>query len=249
MITVLVTRPAHQADNLCALVSAAGMQAVRFPLLAIEGLSILAIDLEQTPVYDWWIFMSANAVSFALNGNDGKIRHLCGCANVAAVGQATAKALSEQGITVALVPNAGFNSEALLAAPELQQVAGKRFLCVRGQGGREILAETLHERGAQVDYLEVYRRVAVSHDLTQVQSLVDAQALNVIQLTSGEALTHLLRLFEQTKYLESLREIPIVVISERLQQQALASGFKRVAVSANPGDTAVINTIISLVGG
>ncbi len=228
------------------------MHAVRFPLLAIEALatpSVLSAELERLPPYDWWIFISANAVSFALNGNDGKIRHLCGQVNVAAVGQATANALEAHGVTEVWVPETGFNSEALLAAPELQEVLGKRVLCVRGQGGRELLAETLRMRGAHVDYLEVYRRVTLLPDLAEVQALIDAQALNVIQLSSGEALVHLLKLFEQTKYLEFLREIPLVVISERLQRQALELGFKCVAVSANPGDTAVINTIISLVGG
>ena len=76
----------------------------------------------------------------------------------AAVGQATARELANFGVTAVTAP-ARFDSEALLALPEMQVVAGKRMIIFRGVGGRELLGEALTARGAVVEYAECYRRV------------------------------------------------------------------------------------------
>lgn len=234
------------------MLSKTGLVAVKFPLLAIESLPLtdnIIEWLDTLPHIDWLIFISANAVNFAQQWNCSKLVSLCRTARVAAVGQATADALQVHAIEVNLLPLAGFNSEALLATAEMQAVRGKRFLCIRGQGGRELLAETLRDRGAIVEYLEVYRRKPAQRVPADVLNLIIARDLDCIALTSGEAISTLLAIINQKIYLQLLLEIPVVVISERLRSMALDSGFKRVAISENPSDAAVVNTIISLVGG
>ena len=70
----------------------------------------------------------------------------------AAVGESTAAALSQAGAAAVLWPVDGASSEALLALPELDETAvvGATILIVRGEGGRQLLGDTLSKRGARV---------------------------------------------------------------------------------------------------
>lgn len=250
MIKVLVTRPERQASSLCNLLQAAGCQPVRLPLLAVEAVTLTdeARQCLATPIA-YLIFISANAVNFAFSEKNGKIRQQLQASAIAAVGKATAEALLAHGLTVDLLPGTGFNSEALLAMPALQQVAGQHIVIVRGVGGRELLADTLRARGAHVDYLEVYRRLPVSNDISEVAALLRQQQLHALMLSSGEALTHLLTLFKADATLPLLLATPLVVVSERLGTEAMAAGFTQVVVSEGPSDLAVFTTIKNLVRG
>jgi len=84
-------------------------------------------------------------------------------------------ALNKAGYVVDLLAENGANSEALLAMPELAQVNGQRFLIIRGQGGREELANVLRSRGASVDYLDVYKRVMPSIDNAKLLELLNSR--------------------------------------------------------------------------
>ncbi|MCX7087590.1 MAG: uroporphyrinogen-III synthase [Methylococcales bacterium] len=252
MTTVLVTRPAHQAEPLCQLLEQHGFLAERLPLLEIKPLRLTDIDLQmlsRKPAIDWFIFISANAVNFALIGNDGKIREHCLAAKIGAVGQATANALTCAHIAVDVVPEQGFNSEALLARPEFQSLQGRRCVIIRGVGGRELLAETLRARGAQVEYLNVYERQPSATDPSRVMELLQAKTLNVITISSAEALQHLLALLPAPSEQGQLLNIPLVVISDRLRLIASTLGFKCITVSNGVSDLDVFKTIINLVSG
>lgn len=187
-VAVVVTRPAAQNQALCQMIAAAGGEAHALPVLAIAGLaatSALRAQLGQLRSYQLAIFISANAVEYA--------RQLLADTwppplSVAAVGKATARALMASGVQQVLQPTAGFNSESLLALPELQQVAGKKIIIFRGQGGRELLADSLRQRGAQVDYAEVYRRIRPEVSL---RTLLALPKVDFITATSNESLQNL----------------------------------------------------------
>ncbi|MDD5632949.1 MAG: uroporphyrinogen-III synthase, partial [Methylococcales bacterium] len=158
---VLVTRPAHQAENLSRLIEEQGGVAVRFPTLAIVALddsSRIKSTLANLDKYQWLVFISANAVTMYGYYSDSDKMAKFKSARIAAIGKATAQALVLAGLPVDLAPEAGYNSEALLAMPQMQQMNGQRCLIVRGEGGRDELAVTLRSRGANVDYLDVYKR-------------------------------------------------------------------------------------------
>jgi uroporphyrinogen-III synthase len=240
---VLVTRPAEQAEPLCSLIEQAGGQAIQLPLLEIEAVnadSSGAQRLSDLAGVDWLIFISANAVryAFTLRGPDW----LKDCAaKIAAIGQATARVLADNGVTVDLKPKQQFNSETLLAEPKFADVKGRKFLIVRGIGGREKLAETLRERGGFVEYAEVYRRVASQPDMTAVLAAWHSGRIGAVTLTSGEALDNLLRLLAGGS--ESLlTHTPVVVIGERLAQRARAAGCVQV-IAAEAGDTDIFNAV------
>ncbi len=246
--TILVTRPEHQARSLSNAIERAGGTAVSFPLIEIVPLKnqqIFDNYWKQLDNYHWLVFISANAVNFAASMNGGRIT-LPKAIRVAAIGKATARALQQHNITVNLLPDEGYNSEALLKMPAWQDLAGQRLLIVRGVGGREKLAETLRQRNAKVDYLEVYRRIMPDSDAGQVKKMLIEQELSAIVLTSGEAVNNLWDTFKHEK---TLLSIPLVVISSRIAKIASRLGFKRIKVSQGPSEQAIIESLMTLNNG
>ena len=165
-VSVLVTRPAGQSGELVSAIEAAGGRSIIFPVIEIVPRSPqdIASDLAGLPDPDIVVFVSRNAVEHGLAwSGDGAI---------AAVGPATAAAIEAAARVVDIRPASGFDSESLLAEPALTEVRGKTIRIIRGIGGRELLARTLRDRGASVDYLEVYARHAPNYPETEIASVV-----------------------------------------------------------------------------
>jgi uroporphyrinogen-III synthase len=116
-----------------------------------------------------------------------------------AVGPATLSELHRAGISDARHAGGGFDSESLLADALLENVAGQHIRIVRGQDGRELLGDTLRDRGAVVDYLAVYRRQArqVSGDeATRLQDRLrkgEIDCITVMSVASMQSLVGVLR--------------------------------------------------------
>lgn len=248
---VLVTRPAHQAENLCHLITEQRGVAIRFPTLAIvavDNAGAIQNTLAHLDKYQWLVFISANAVRMhSYYVDDGRIKK-SGAVQIAAIGRVTAQALALAGLPVDLVPENGYDSEALLAMPQMQQMDGQHCLIVRGEGGRDELATTLRNRGAYVDYLDVYKRIIPGIDRSEVSLLLAKNNLDVITITSGEALQNLLIMLEE-KHHQRLLAIPLVVVSNRIRQIAADMGFKRIAVTNSPSDEAILETVTMCVTG
>lgn len=241
-IGVLITRPAHQADSLCQRIVALGGQAIRFPLLRIvdNSDSPQVNELLRDPaIYDLAIFISPNAVEYgitALQRHGAPASHTL----IAAVGKSTARELEQRlGRAPDLLPTARFDSEGLLALPGLQAVEGKRILILRGNGGRELLGETLRERGATIDYAEVYRREPPQPEDAETGWLEKSDMLTI---TSGEALHNLLD-FTAADQRETLLAKPLITVSERVAQQAKAAGFTEVYVADGADDKAIVRAV------
>lgn len=236
-LSVLVTRPAEQAEAFCRMIEHAGGRALRFPLVNIvarERNDIVKTQLAWLADSDIAIFISANAVEYALRA----IERLPPQLKIAAVGNATAARLRTRGIAVDIVPASGFNSEALLDCAELQQVSGKRIAIVRGVGGRELLATTLRQRGAEVRYIEVYQR---QRPTTPLSALDDYQSCQLIVITSPDALHNLLALCDDTRWLFNTA---LVTNSQRSADLAGRLGFgANILVSPSPADEAMSATI------
>ncbi len=243
---ILVTRPKHQANTLCELIEQQGWNAIRFPTLEIVALNDGKIrqQIERINQYQWLIFISVNAVNFALSANDGKIEQFKQ-SSIATVGKFTERSLHTIGLPLVLIPDSNFNTEGLLATKEMNNVNGMACLIVRGDGGRETLANTLRERGATVDYMEVYtRKMPVCNNL-KVANMLKLNSLEVITITSGDALKNLLAMIAEELH-DKLILIPLIVISKRIKELAEQNGFKHIIVTERPGDTAIIEAAVEI---
>ena len=245
-LSVLVTRPPRQADALCGLIAQAGGRAIRFPVLDIvpvEDLAKAADLLHNQAFYHWIIFISANAVEYALCALNDRMG-IAEPVRVAAIGKATAGALAVAGVHEVLTGPPPYSSEALLALPEMHAMKGQRCLIVRGRGGRSQLAETLRARGAEVDYAEVYRRLRPQSDVASLLDRWRRDGVDVVTVFSGEALHNLAAMVGESGN-DRLKSTPLIVVSRRLRKQALEQGFKQVTEAERAGDTAMLEAIMN----
>ena len=241
--TVLVTRPARQAAALVQAIRTVGGEAFVFPALAIEAVPVseLAAALAQLAETDHAIFISPNAAQFGMaaihaGGN------LPASVEVFAVGPGTARALQAQGVRDVITP-AGQDSEALLALPQLQNVAGKQVMIVRGVGGRALLADTLTARGAQVQFMECYRRVRPQADAAPLLARWQAGGIDAVTVTSAETLDNLAALLGEAGR-PLLLHTPLFAPHEKIADAARRFGIAHV-VATPGGDAGLVEGLLN----
>lgn len=246
---IVVTRPAGQSGRLASLIAAAGGTPIVFPLIDIRPASDVTVARDRfgrIGEYDLVIFVSANAVEHGCALlPPGAALPSASC--IAAVGVGTARALKAYGVSRVLLPAERYDSEGLLALPELTDVAGKRVLIVRGVGGRELLAATLAARGATVDYAECYERMPPSESPEPLMAAWRARALHAITITSSEGLRQLHGLLpeEGRAY---LRATPLFVTHERMRETAFGLALDDVVI-AEPGDDGLYAALVKYYAG
>ncbi len=194
-VGVLVTRPAAQAGELVSAIEAAGGRPIAFPVIEIAPRDPQRIqaDLSGRDDPDIAIFVSRNAVEHGLAWS--------GDAAIAAVGPATAAAIEGAARVVDIRPASGFDSESLLEEPALKDVRGKTVRIIRGNGGRELLATTLRERGANVDYLEVYARRMPDYAEPRIEAIgrqLESGEIGAVVVMSVESFDNLLALLGES---------------------------------------------------
>lgn len=229
-LTVLVTRPASQAASLCEQITQRGGTAIAFPTVEIEAMAATAAS-----GHDLVVFVSVNAVAHGVH-----LIEKGPTTRVAAIGRATAAALAETPLRADIVPEAGFNSEALLAHPDLTLASGARVLIVRGAGGRELLQETFAARGLSVETREVYQRVRpIVADAVRnaLEERWVNEGIDVVTATSIETLHNLHEMLSE-RGRQRLREVTLLVASRRIAEAAASLGLKGAVIVANGADDA-----------
>lgn len=254
-LKVLVTRPEAQQRVLCEAIATSGGKSVGFPLLAIEPIAEqLAIDslrrqVENLDNYDLVIFVSTNAARYGGELIESYWPQFPVGIDVLAVGPTTAEAVGERLNCRVQCSETGMASENLLKLPILSNVAGKKIALFRGEGGRELLATTLRERGAQVDYFEVYRRSVVSYPADALVNEITAGGVNVVTAFSAESLQRLLELTEAAEHRSQLLGLPLLVPSERIAGLATAAGFTSVYNANGANAEATLNGLQEIAAG
>lgn len=239
-VGVLVTRPEPAAGRLADAFVDEGAEVFRVPALAIAPVDDTGSAerlRERLAEVSAVVFTSVNAV-------DGFFRLPCGGEQarlpqeVLAVGEATARALRLHGVTEVRTPTGRFDSEGLLACPQLAagRVAGRLVAVVKGEGGRDLLARELRSRGAQVLEANVYRRrapAAMAETLERVRDSVD-----VVTATSAETLENLLDAAPWTT--SWLARRTVVTVSERIAGIGRARNLSRIAVARGADAASIV---------
>ena len=231
-LTVLITRPLNQADSLRRAIESAGAKTLSLPLIEInrlndaQAIQELRNKVLQLDSYQSLIFVSNNAVSFGGEVINNYWPQFPIGIEVIAIGPTTAEAASEQLGCEVIQPSSGMTSEDILRLPALSNVSDKKVGIVRGQGGRELLADTLRERGAIVDYLEAYRRTPVDYMSVDFCNRLQKAGVNVLTVSSGESLDRLTHLLAANG--KMLQQLKLLVPSERIGRQAKKAGYEQV---------------------
>ncbi|CAG0970768.1 uroporphyrinogen-III synthase [Burkholderiales bacterium] len=191
-IGVVVTRPARQAGAFAQKLAALGATPIAWPAIVIlppdDSASLARVHLELDR-YDLAFFVSANAAEYGAPAPGRWPARL----QAYAPGPGTAEALASVGVPGARVPETSFDSEGLLALPELADVRGRRAIVFRGDGGREHLARTLAARGATVESVSCYRRAAPAGEARGLLDVLREGRAHALTLTSAEGADNLVR--------------------------------------------------------
>lgn len=246
---VWVTRPQPQAAQLVSVLEQAGFSALAVPTLEIAAPPDTDQVAEQAvavlPQAYAAVFVSRNAVDWLwrLLG-PATASYLADC-KVFAVGPGTAAALQAEQITAVQWPEAGADSEALLALPQLAgpEITAQRIVIIRGQGGRALLADTLRSRGAEIVYLEVYRRQPHPGTAQRLTALWHEQPPAAIIASSPAGLRTLLDM-TAAEDRPRLLVTPLLCMGRQLTEQARGHGFEEcIPVAPAGGEQAVINAL------
>ena len=251
--SVIITRPLAQAAGLAAAVAALGRTPVLLPLLEISPLddqSHLQHVLAGLADYALVAFVSPNAI-------DAAFAHIAtwpdGVA-LAVLGEGSRAALLEHGVTDANARiaspglDAGSDSESLLRTLDLAALAGQRVLIVRGESGRELMADGFAQAGALVTTVAAYRRRVppMSDALARtLHGLLDAP--NDWIVTSSEALRGLVALVEQlapADTVSKLQQQHWIVPHARIAETARSLGLARVTLTGS-GDVRLLAALQS----
>jgi uroporphyrinogen-III synthase len=192
-VTIVITRAAHQAEELATPLRALGARVVPLPLIGIAPprdptqLHQAALAKDQ---YDWIIFTSANAVEAfaACLTSLGELR-----ASIAAIGSATRDAAERLGFRVALTPQR-YVAESLAEAFAGENLSGRRVLIPRAARARDIVPDQLRQRGAHVDIVEAYRNVIPAEAAQAVAATFREPFPNWVLFASSSAVDHLFTL-------------------------------------------------------
>lgn len=223
---ILLIRPQRQEDQLLSMLENSGADVTHIPVMRIEPIvesQQIKTRILEVDNFHKAIFVSGNAAELGIEWIDKFWPMLPVGIEYFAVGERTAALLKEADIN-ALCPSGRQNSETLLQLTQLQELDNQRIIIFRGVGGREILAETLIERGARVEYCELYRRVID----TQQLALAQQQESDCLVAHSGE-------LIQAMGEAESslFADTALVVPSERVAAIATALGYRRVISAEN----------------
>ncbi|WP_226665523.1 uroporphyrinogen-III synthase [Microbulbifer aggregans] len=246
---ILLTRPAHQSAGWQALLAEQGAHCDSIPMLEIapvtpdnqteaQSIKSLILDFDQ---FEHAIFVSQNAVRWGFDWLENYWPQLPEGPRFYAIGAATADAIADRGALPERDEARGsMDSEALLALPALQHPEGARVIVFRGQGGRTLIGDTLRERGARVDYCELYQRLLPADAATQLRDYPHTP--DAIVVHSGETLENLHQSLQQSHRL-TLLGVPLICPSARVAAQARTLGFTRVTAATNAGDTAMLTAM------
>jgi uroporphyrinogen-III synthase len=244
-VGIVVTRPQRQAAVLAAKIGALGGTPIIWPAIVIlppPDRGPLERAHASLADYDIAIFVSANAVEFGAPAAGVWPARIV----TYAPGPGTAETLAAAGIPDAQVPVTSLDSEGLLELPALADLTGKRIVIFRGEGGREFLGNTLRSRGAQVDHVPCYRRVAPQSGAEGLVEAMREGRAHALTLTSSEGVDNLVAALGPEGR-ELVARLPIFAAHPRIAERARDHGLR--AVETAGGDAGLLAGVLEWFAG
>jgi uroporphyrinogen III methyltransferase/synthase len=249
---ILVTRPREQAAELVDLLEAMGAEAVEAPMIRIvppDDYGPLDEACRSVGSFDWIVLSSPNAVeSFIqrLLATPYDLRALKGV-KLCAVGPATAERLSRYGLKVDLVP-AEYRAETLAASiSESGDVAGVRILAPHADIGRDVVAQELRKRGAEVTEVVAYRTIAAEPDVEgepDVYRMLLERRLDVVTFTSPSAVRSFVNMLGAEPAADLLRTTVVASIGPVTAEAASRCNIQTTIVPSQYTVPALVDAIV-----
>lgn len=249
-LMVWLTRPKHQGQSIAQLLSDAGHQVIHQPAIEINAdatnseqakhVKQLMLQLDS---FKHLIFISTNAVSHGMGQIENYWPQLPIDQHWYAIGKATAKALFQFGVT-AKIPAGEQNSEQLLALPELVAAKGDKVIIFSGVDGRQLLADELHQRGADVSIAQCYSRDLPTQHSIHWRDALQSEKINVLMAASAETAKNSLVMAGELGV--EINSIPIIVPGDRVVAAARELGFSWVIKADDASDHAMMKALSGL---
>ncbi|MGV3346641.1 uroporphyrinogen-III synthase [Enterobacteriaceae bacterium LUAb1] len=245
-MSILVTRPSPAGDMLVRRLHAMGQAAWAMPLIEFapgRDLNRLSGAMRLLQTGDLLFVLSSQAISYANHLLQKETSSWPSNVSYYAVGHTTAMALHKVCRQHVTWPHEQEISENLIQLPALQHIAGKRALILRGNGGRELLVETLKARGAEVILCECYQRCAKIYNGAEEAHRWRKRHVDTLVVTSGEMLQQLFELIPPAARIEWLLRCKLIVVSNRLATLARETGWQKIIVAESADNDALLRAL------
>jgi uroporphyrinogen III methyltransferase/synthase len=249
---VLVTRPRDQAVEMVRLLEASGAEPIEAPMIRIappDDYGPLDAACASIAHFDWIVFASANAVEVFMKrllATPLDLRALHGV-SLCAVGPATAERLRELGLKVDLVP-AEYRAEAIVEGlAGSRDVTGLRVLLPRADIGREVVADELRRRGAEVTEVVAYRTVIVDPEREgepDIYRMLLDRRIDVVTFTSASAVRNLVRVLGAEPAADLLQTTVVACIGPVTAEAAAQYNIQSTIVPAEYTVPALVEAIV-----
>lgn len=244
---VLITRPLEKGRELAVMLEELDLKAIVQPAFNYKALDLREnqpddlAKLQSDAATSLLVFTSPRSVQFGLQQLAPEVLWR---ATIAAIGPATARALSDAGVQVGVKPKRGYTSEDLLDALDDRSTSPSQAFIVAAPGGRKKLADGLWQRCDEVSMLMAYQAESAPLQASALESLAVAEYLLVVW-TSANAMKSLSQRMPPATWFQ-VCQAPWLVISERLLRLARAYGPSDVHLTSGPGNKDIVQSIRAL---
>ncbi len=246
---VVVTRAHRQAAEQLHALAAQGADAVAFPCLELAppedlspldaGVARLAPGATDRPA---GLIVSSPNGAEALQGALERLgldaRDLAGLL-VAAIGTGTARALRQQGLRADLLPDRA-RSEGLIDLLRDRALLGQRWIHLRADEGRGLLAAAVAEAGGHLETVLAYRTVRPAVPELLLRSLLPpeqgGERVDAITFAHGEAMAR-----------DVLARAKVVALGPVTRDAIEALGVRVHAIARNPGSDAMVQAVVDAI--
>jgi uroporphyrinogen III methyltransferase/synthase len=248
-VSIGVTRPEEQADDVASQIVRMGGEPVIMPMIEIGPVAeteVPAIQevLERLHEFQWLVFTSVNGVSeffrhLQASGRDTRALH---AARIAAIGTSTASKLESFGIQADFVP-AEFRAESLGTALA-DRAQGQTVLWVRASRGRDVLPKLLQDAGVRLEQLVVYENRDVAAFSSDVVARLRSGTLQWVGLSSPSISRQFSQLLKTAEISPAELKTKIAAISSVTARAAEDCGLTVQCIARNSTWDGILDAIV-----